>query len=231
MVIAGMQKLSLLDFPGHLCAIVFTQGCWFRCGYCHNPELIPAARVAEAKTEETLAYLAKHRGMLDGVCVTGGEPTIHPGLGEFLKRVKEMGLAVKLDTNGVRPEIVSEYFSQGLVDYVAMDLKHRWEKYSEVIKVTNPRMVEACRETFQLIQNSGIAHEFRTTIFPGVHHAADFVEMVGYLKPGEKYFLQPTRFQKTLDPDLPTEIGFDVHELLPGLQEKFPSVSIQVRGS
>lgn len=229
MLIAGFQSLSLLDFPGKTCAIVFTQGCAFRCPYCHNPELIPSRGATHIAEESVIRYLMEHRKMLDGVCITGGEPTLQPDLRRFIEHVKDIGMAVKLDTNGIHPELVREFLSAGLVDYVAMDLKHRWDAYADVIRVGGTRTIENCRETFGIIQDSGVDHEFRTTICPGVHSEADFMEMAGYLKPGEKYFVQNVQFKKTLDLNIPRESGIDVSGMVERLRASFPDRIIEAR--
>ncbi len=246
MVIAGFQPLSLLDYPGKSCSIVFTQGCPFRCPYCHNPELISicppcpsgrrAAGAVRPKTSVTeasvLTYLRQHIRMLDGVCITGGEPTIQVGLRAFIKCVKELGLLVKLDTNGVHPTVIRELIADHLVDYFAMDLKAPWEQYQHVVRVSysgSANAIANCRETFGIIQTSGVDHEFRTTICPGVHTAADFFEMAGYLKDGETYFIQEMQFKKTLVSDLPRDAGFHAADLAVQLRERFPCLTIESR--
>jgi pyruvate formate lyase activating enzyme len=229
MVIAGFQPLSLLDYPGKSCSIIFTQGCPFRCPYCHNPELLPVQPEKVIEEELILQYLTKHKKMLDGVCITGGEPTIQAGLRQFIERIKGLGLLVKLDTNGIHPAVVKEFIAGSLIDYFAMDLKHQWEKYLDVVQTRGEKIIKNCRETFEIIQTSGIDHEFRTTILPGVHTETDFFAMAGYLKAGEKYYIQETRFNKTLDQDLSHEIKFEVGDLVRRLQQAFPHLIIQTR--
>lgn len=228
MTIGGFQKLSLIDFPERTSSIVFTQGCPFRCSYCHNPDLIPFRKEGIDK-QEILWYLKKEHKLIDGVCITGGEPTIQEGLREFIQELKDMGFAVKLDTNGVSPDVVSRLIHEKLVDYVAMDLKHVWEKYSDVIRVRGEGIVDRCRKTFSLVQTSGIDHEFRTTIFPGVHTQKDFFIMAGYLKKGERYFIQDIGFKKNLDPSISRDIGFDGKMLVQDLRATFPHILIEHR--
>jgi pyruvate formate lyase activating enzyme len=230
MVIAGFQPFSLLDYPGKSCSIVFTQGCAFRCPYCHNPELIPMQPTTSTVHESTIfQYLADHKKMLDGVCITGGEPTLQTDLPAFIRRVKEVGLLVKLDTNGIHPKMVKELIDEGCIDYFAMDLKHTWEKYDRVIRVGGTQTVAHCRETFALIQNSGVDHEFRTTICPGIHTEQDFFDMVGYLKGGERYFIQETQFKIVLDPSIAHDPGFTARELAGRLKQHAPTVTIEAR--
>ncbi len=229
MVIAGFQKLSLLDYPKTPCAIIFTQGCSFRCVFCHNPELIPMIGGASIPEDEVFKKLLANKKMVDAVVVTGGEPTLQADLPRFLRRLKESGFKVKLDTNGAVPRMIEHIIGAGLVDYLAMDLKQRWGKYDEVICVNAPGLIDRVKETFSLIQNSGVPHEFRTTILPSSHTEKDFMKMVGYLKPGEKYFIQETRFDVTLEPDLPRQKSFDTQELVANLRAAYPEVTIESR--
>ncbi len=229
MNIAGFQPLSLTDYPGILSSIVFTQGCPFRCAYCHNPELISTTTPASVSEDVVFDHLQKNRKMLEGVCITGGEPTIQAGLREFIERVKSMGFLVKLDTNGVHPRVVRSFLEAGIIDYVAMDLKNVWSRYVDVVRTGTDAVVKNCRETFQLIRDSGVAHEFRTTICPGVHTEEDFMEMGSYLRAGESWYIQETRLGNTLDPDLPSSIPFSVPNLVTQLKEAYPSVEIATR--
>ncbi|MCR4278640.1 MAG: anaerobic ribonucleoside-triphosphate reductase activating protein [bacterium] len=232
MIIGGYQPMSLIDYPGKVCSIVFTQGCAFRCVYCHNPDLIPIKledQKSKMLSEEVFAHLEKHRNMIEAVCITGGEPTIQKGLRAFIEKIKGMGFDVKLDTNGIHPNLVRKLIDAGLIDYFAMDLKNVWERYLDVIQSGGSAIVEQCRETFEIIQSSGVAHEFRTTICPGVHTKSDFVEMAGYLKDGETYFIQETQFQKTLKEGLSTEFGFSVPDLVHYLRSIYPSLIIDQR--
>ncbi len=167
--------------------------------------------------------------MVDAVCITGGEPTIQPGLIEFVKRLKEGGFFVKLDTNGIRPRIVTDLIEEELVDYIAMDIKAPWEKYGDVVGVGTHELINACRESLSIIQSSSVEHEFRTTIFPSVHAEDDFTTMAGYLKPGEKYFIQKTHFNTTLDPHISQEMEYDSREVVSGLQARFSSLLIAAR--
>ncbi|TAK03780.1 anaerobic ribonucleoside-triphosphate reductase activating protein [Patescibacteria group bacterium] len=229
MRLGGFIPVSLLDYPGKVAAVVFTQGCPFRCVYCHNPELIPSDRPGAIDEEEVISRLAVDRALLDGVCVTGGEPTSQPDLPAFLARIKALGLAVKLDTNGMHPRMVASCLEAGLVDCLAMDLKHRWERYADVIGEQAAAAVSRCRETFALIQRSGIDHEFRTTTYPRLHTAEDLHEIASHLRPGERYFIQPIRYGKTFVPDL-ERVPMDYAETVASLQRAYPLLEIAVRG-
>lgn len=224
---AGIQPLSLIDYPGRACAILFTQGCVFRCAYCHNPDLIPTGQGTHVE-EDILERLRLHKVTADAVCITGGEPTLQPDLIPFLRTLKDEGYAVKLDTNGVHPRIIDAIVHEQLVDYFAMDLKHTWEKYHDVIRVRVPTLVENCRVSFDLIQHSGIAHEFRTTILPGTHVVDDFATMASYLHSGETYIIQSFRAGKTLEANIaPAE--FDAARVVETLRPRFPQLILSAR--
>lgn len=229
MRIGGYQPLSLIDYPGTICSIVFTQGCPFRCGYCHNPDLVDASSAPAVEEERVFDHLGAHKNMIEAVCITGGEPTIQPDLRAFIERVKGMGFLVKLDTNGVNPKLMRGLFDDGLLDYVAMDLKNAWARYRDVIRAGGDAIVDQCRETFGVIQESGVPHEFRTTVHPGVHTTNDFVEMAGYLKPGETYYIQETRFVKTLDPNVPKSGSVFPDHLIQLLRSRYPELIIEKR--
>lgn len=231
MIIGGLQKLSLVDFPGRVAAIVFTKGCLFRCPYCHNPDLVLPNRGAVLPTEEVKSFLEARKNFLDGVCVSGGEPTLHKDLPEFLKYLKDLEYAVKLDTNGVTPQMVQECIDKKLVDYFAMDLKQTWAKYQSIANLApeKERFIENCKQTFSIIQNSSVDHEWRTTVLPGIHKEEDFIEMASWLIPGEKYFIQDINYKVTLDPNLDSSKRIDVVALVKTLQAKYPQVHIELR--
>lgn len=195
MLIGGLQKTSLLDFPEKISAIVFTAGCNFRCGYCHNPELIK--QVALVK-DDIFAFLQTRIGKLDGVVITGGEPCLQKDLPEFIKQIKSMGFAVKLDTNGSFPEMLETVLPD--LDYVAMDIKAPLEKYSEIVNV--PVNTDNILKSIRMLQNSGIDHEFRTTVLESQLTFEDF-ESIGHLLNGsKKYILQKFVPSKILDEEL-----------------------------
>jgi len=162
MKIAGLQKVSLIDYPGKIAAAVFTQSCNLRCGYCHNPELIyPESFNAPYALADIFDFLRSHRGRLEGVVVTGGEPTLQEGLADFLNEVKEMGYSVKLDTNGTRPFVVKRLITEELVDYIAMDIKAPLSKYAQVCGGFVD--TEKIAESIALLENSRIDYHFRIT--------------------------------------------------------------------
>ena len=195
MLIGGFQKLTLIDYPGKVATTVFTVGCNFRCPFCHNPELIdfPKDELPTYRKNEKLFFdfLEKRKGKLDGVCVTGGEPTVQPDLLEFLGKIKKMGFLVKLDTNGSRPEIVKEVIRRKLADFFAMDIKNRAECYQET---SGSEVPDAnIRESIRLIRGSGVSYEFRTTVVPGIHEENDFDGIVDLIDGADAYYLQEFR--------------------------------------
>lgn len=202
MRIAGFQPCSLSDFPGKIAAIVFTQGCPFACGYCHNPGLIPAK--AGAYTEEDILERLKQRRMfIDGVVVTGGEPTVQPDLPDFLRKIREIGIEIKLDTNGVHPKMIEALIKEKLVDFFAMDIKHRFDKYEDVVGEVGSAVKELCQKTMDHIISSGVAYEFRTTTDAGIHTLEDIATISAQLPRGARYALQALRREKTYKSNLP----------------------------
>lgn len=189
MIINGIQKLTLLDFPERVACTLFTAGCNLRCPFCHNASLV--TEIGDAlSTDEILATLKKRRGLLDGVCVTGGEPTLQPDLADFIRAVRDMGYAVKLDTNGTHPDRLAALLAAGLVDYVAMDIKNSREKYPLTVGVQHfdPAVID---ESITLLRESGVAHEFRTTVVRELHTVEDIVAIARWVQgDGERLFLQ-----------------------------------------
>ncbi len=199
MTIGGLQKLSLSDFPGRIAAIVFTRGCNFRCPYCHNPELVDPARYARpVSSEEVLAFLGRRRHLLQGVVVSGGEPTIHDDLDQFLEAVRSLGFAVKLDTNGSRPDELARILAGGLVDYVALDVKAPEGSYGRVAGV--PVDPTAIVESLRIVRESRIDHEARTTYAPQFLSHGELQGMAGMLRGCRRFALQAFRPSKALDP-------------------------------
>ena len=191
MEIHGLQKLTLLDYPGHTACTVFTGRCNFRCPFCQNASLVLRPEtLAVIPEEDVFAFLEKRRGLLDGVAVTGGEPTLQPDLPGFLRRVKAMGFSTKLDTNGARPEVLRALLEEGLADYVAMDVKSSPAGYARCAGVSSETLLEAVKESAALLESSGVDHEFRTTAVKGLHSPEDFEAIGAWLAGTEKYFIQ-----------------------------------------
>lgn len=230
MRLAGYQPLTLIDFPGHIASIVFTQGCVFRCVYCHNPELIPLNGADELSVPSILAKIKTDIAMLDGVVITGGEPTVHPDLPEFLAEIKSLGLKVKLDTNGVHPRLIERCLERGLIDFIAMDIKQRWDKYPDIIGAIPAVTIANCQQTCAMLQASGVDHEFRTTLGASTHTLDDVLTMASYFKPGTTYSLQPIRYEKVYSADLKNPGALDVETLKAALLETYPELRVQVKG-
>ncbi|MCR5614797.1 MAG: anaerobic ribonucleoside-triphosphate reductase activating protein [Saccharofermentans sp.] len=190
MRLGGLQKLTLLDYPGLVACTVFTVGCNMRCPFCQNASLVN--RIEEENLlseEEFFSFLKKRQGILDGVCITGGEPTLQPDLKEFIAKIKSMGYKVKLDTNGSFPDKVKEILDSGNVDFVAMDLKNTLDRYAETVGVPGfdtSKIVESIR----IIKESGVEYEFRTTVVSPLHRPEDFGELAKLVEGSPRYFLQ-----------------------------------------
>ncbi len=193
MILKGLQKLTLLDFPGRIAATVFTGGCNFRCPFCHNASLVIPERLGEDLPEEELfAFLEKRRGVLEGVCITGGEPTLHKDLPKLLERIKKLGFLTKLDTNGTNPVMLEELIDHSLVDYVAMDIKSSREGYPSAIGIDryNTKTIE---ESIEILKKCKVDFEFRTTMVKELHSDAHIEEIGKWLNGEEKFFLQSFR--------------------------------------
>lgn len=189
MKICGLQKTTLLDFPGHVAATVFTGGCNFRCPFCHNSDLLGNDAPAAYSEEEVLAFLAKRHGILEGIAITGGEPTLQPDLRDFILKARELGYRIKLDTNGYRPDILRELCEDGLVDYVAMDIKTSKERYSAVAGIPSVD-IKKIEESVSFLKGGTVPYEFRTTVVRELHNADDFREIGLWLEGSSQYFLQ-----------------------------------------
>lgn len=186
MRIGGLQKLTLLDFPGHVACTVFLQGCNFRCPFCHNTSLVMGTE--EISEDEVLRFLKTRQGLLDGVAVTGGEPLLSAGLPDFLRKIKALGFMIKLDTNGSLPEKLRALIDENLVDYVAMDIKNSPEKYSQTAGADG--MLDAVKESVSILMNGTVPYEFRTTVVDELHEPSDFHAIGEWLKGAKQYFLQ-----------------------------------------
>ena len=204
MLIGGLQKTSLLDFPDKISAIVFTAGCNFRCGYCHNPELINQVTTVK----DIFEFLNSRKGKLDGVVITGGEPCLQKDLPEFIKKFKSLGFAVKLDTNGSFPEMLEKVLPD--VDYVAMDIKAPLNKYSKIVNINVN--IDNIQKSINLLKNSGIDYEFRTTVIKSQLSYKDFEEIGILIQNAPRYYLQKFVPSKILDPSLKSETTYSAEE-------------------
>ena len=190
MVFHGFQKMTMLDFPGYVACTVFTPGCNFRCPFCHNSLLVTKLNENEMYSEdEILAYLKKRKGVIDGICISGGEPLMHDDIFDFVKKVKETGVLVKIDTNGSFPDKLKKLIDSGNIDYVAMDIKNCPEKYSKTTGIQDFD-ITPIRKSVELLLEGRIAYEFRTTVVKELHTPQDMVEIGELIKGADKYFLQ-----------------------------------------
>jgi pyruvate formate lyase activating enzyme len=198
MKIGGLQKVSLIDYPGLICATIFLQGCNFKCSYCHNPELVdPRLFQPCIKENEVLDFLNTRKGKLDALTITGGEPTIHDDLALFIKQIKKMKFAVKLDTNGSQPQVIKTLLDEKLLDFIAMDIKAPLEKYKSVVKV--PVNSDLIKESIKLILKAKIPHEFRTTVVEFQLEEKDIQQIAKLISGAKSYVLQKFMPVKVLE--------------------------------
>ncbi len=201
MKIGGLQKTTLVDYPGHVAATIFTQGCNFRCAYCHNPELVVPSQFGPLiDQKEVLDFLRQRQGQLDAVCITGGEPTLHADLEDFIGKIKALGYLVKLDSNGSSPRKLDEIFKQGLVDYVAMDIKGPYAHYQAISRARGATsIVDLISDSIKLIMSSGVDYEFRTTVAKPLLAPLDFRQIGLMIEGAKRYFLQNYVSAKQVD--------------------------------
>ena len=188
MRLGGLQKMTLLDFPGRVACTVFTAGCNFRCPFCHNSSLVVLPELPELSQDDFFAFLRKRQGLLDGVAITGGEPLLHPDMPEFLEKIRDLGYAVKLDTNGAFPDRLRTVLDAGLADYVAMDVKNRKEKYEQTAGVSG--ILSRVEESAALLMGGSTPFEFRTTLVDELHEPEDFAAIGRWIAGTERYFIQ-----------------------------------------
>ena len=230
MLISGLQKLTLLDYPGRVACTVFTAGCNFRCPFCHNAPLVLPERISEDVTEdEVLRFLKKRVGVLDGVAVTGGEPLLHKNIDGFLAKVRELGYKIKLDTNGAFPEHLMSLVRDGLVDRVAMDIKNSPEQYAETVGVPGLDL-SGVEKSKNFLLEGHIDYEFRTTVVKGLHTAESLTGAAKWIAGAKEYYLQQVKDSGDVI-DIRGLAAFDekeMHELAEHVSVYVPSV--QVRG-
>ncbi len=189
MKICGMEKFSMVDFDGYIACTVFTPGCNFRCPFCHNAALV-TGEAAEIPESEVFDYLNKRKGLVDAVCITGGEPTLQPDLKDFIVRVRALGYKVKLDSNGTNPAVLEELIGEGLLDYVAMDIKSDFETYGDVIGVQNAALLDRVKKSVEILKSSSIDFEFRTTAIKEFHSEKNFAAIAEIVRGAKKFFIQ-----------------------------------------
>jgi pyruvate formate lyase activating enzyme len=201
MIIAGLQKTTLIDYPGRVAATVFLSGCNFRCPFCYSSELVLPEKIKEhpvLSEEYFFDFLKDKVDLLEGIVVCGGEPTLNSDLPEFLKKIKEMGFLIKLDTNGSNPKMLESLIEQKLVDYVAMDIKAPKEKYLDTVR--GKIDVDDIERSINILKEKTVDYEFRTTVVPNIHSKEDILKIAEWIKPAKRYFLQNFRAERTIDP-------------------------------
>lgn len=226
MKISGLQKLTLLDFPGRTACIVFTQGCNFNCPYCHNSELIDMHEYGTMDTNEIMEFLKSRQKLLDGVVITGGEPTIQSDLKDFIKNIRTLGYKIKLDTNGSTPKVLEDLLKEKLLDYVAMDIKTTFTQYSSITKIKDSE--KNVQKSIEILKKSNIPHEFRMTIIKNRHSIKDIIAVCEFVGPKEELYLQNFEMHdgvrdKTLESYTKSELTI-IQDLL---QVIFPNVMVR----
>lgn len=224
MTIGGLQKLTLIDFPGKIACTVFLIGCNFRCPWCYSAELVLPEKIKKQpkiSEKDFFGFLEERKGLIEGVCICGGEPTINKDLPQFCKKIKKLGYLVKLDTNGSNPKMLKDLIDKKLIDYVAMDVKAPFKiknlklKIKKYEKVTEVKInLNDIKKSIEIIRNSGIDYEFRTTVVPTVHTKEDILQIARETSPAKKYFLQNFRPKKTIDPKFEKIKPYSQEELI-----------------
>lgn len=231
--LAGLIKQSLVDYPGEIAAVLFTRGCNLFCPFCHNHHLVIKTSHPQPESiplDIVLEFLRERQGFLDGVVITGGEPTIHPGLPRLLTMIKAMGYLIKLDTNGTNPVMLDELLQQGLVDYVAMDIKAPLDhkNYSRAVGKLGAEEFLNIKSSINLLRNSGIKVEFRTTVVPALHTPEDIEEIARYLKGCELYSLQQFNPTSTLDTNFGSVVPYN-HQQMQELADRCAKYVKEIR--
>lgn len=228
--IGGMQKMTLLDYPGKVAATIFTGGCNFKCPFCHNKDLVFLPSDYEFfNPENVLAYLEKRKGILDGVCISGGEPLVQVGLIEFIRKIKEMGYLVKLDSNGYMPEKLKEILDTGYIDYVAMDIKNSPSKYAKTIGLNEDVFkIERIQQSIDLLMNGSIEYEFRTTVMKELHTSEDLEQISTWIRGCQHYYLQQYLDSgNVINPIYSAYDAKTMHELQQVVSKNIPHVELR----
>lgn len=229
MKIQGLQKMTLLDYPGRVACTVFLGGCDFRCPFCHNFELVEGPLPAALDDAELMAFLGKRQGLLDGVAITGGEPCLRPDLAELVSKIRDAGFPVKLDTNGNHPGVLRRLIEEGLVDYVAMDVKNAPGKYARTVGLRELDLAPI-NESIRMLLDARVPYEFRTTVVRELHDAADFHEIGAWIAGAERYYLQPFASRDTVpDQTLSAPDPADMH-VFRGIVADYVEIA-EIRGS
>ncbi len=228
MIIDGFSKLTLLDYPENVACIIWTRGCNFRCPFCQNSELIRMTKnEGNIKEEDVLSYLEKRKGILDGIVISGGEPTMQKGLYEFIKKVKTIGLKVKLDTNGFNPKVLKKLIDDSLLDYVAVDIKNDLDHYDKICGL-NKITLDNLLETIKILENSHILYEFRTTVMKNYHNEQRIENILSLIGKNANYYLQNFKDSEyVLDKTLESFSNDELMHIYNDLKLKYPNIGIR----
>lgn len=228
MIIDGFSKLTLLDYPENVACIIWTRGCNFRCSFCQNSELIKMTKdEGNIKEEDVLSYLEKRKGILDGIVISGGEPTMQKGLYEFIKKVKTIGLNVKLDTNGFNPKVLKKLIDDNLLDYVAVDIKNDLDHYDKICGL-NKITLDNLLETIKILENSHILYEFRTTVMKNYHNEQRIENILSLIGKNANYYLQNFKDSEyVLDKTLESFSNDELMHIYNDLKLKYPNIGIR----
>lgn len=231
MKIGGLQRFTLVDYPGHLACTVFTVGCPFKCPWCHNPNLVDPDKLTTDLISESEIFEFLDQSELEGVVITGGEPTIHEDLPSFIRKIKERGFLVKLDTNGTNPDMLRQLV--GRIDYVAMDIKAPRDKYMKVVGLENRKdywkemIMERIEESIEILKRGDVDYEFRTTVIPSLLSKKDIVRIAKWISPASRYFLQEFRSTKMVDEDFDGGAKADLKGMLKKVEPLFEECQIR----
>ncbi|MDL2287673.1 anaerobic ribonucleoside-triphosphate reductase activating protein [Eubacteriales bacterium OttesenSCG-928-G02] len=228
MIFGGIQKMTLLDFPEKIACTVFTVGCNFKCPFCHNASFIQSgARINYIESDEVLSFLNTRKGLLDGVCISGGEPLIHQDLEDFIRQVRQMGFLVKLDTNGSFPEKLKKLVSENLIDYVAMDIKNTIKKYPVTADISNCN-IEDIKQSVDFLLSGAVPYEFRTTIVRELHKAEDVLNIAEWISGAKRYYLQGfVDSENVLQGGLSSYSPEEMQEILQKVKKILPAAEIR----
>lgn len=228
MIIDGFSKLTLLDYPENVACIIWTRGCNFKCPFCQNSELIRMTKnEGNIKEEDVLSYLEKRKGILDGIVISGGEPTMQKGLYEFIKKVKTIGLKVKLDTNGFNPKVLKKLIDDSLLDYVAVDIKNDLDHYDKICGL-NKITLDNLLETIKILENSHILYEFRTTVMKNYHNEQRIENILSLIGKNANYYLQNFKDSEyVLDKTLESFSNDELMHIYNDLKLKYPNIGIR----
>lgn len=228
MIIDGFSKLTLLDYPENVACIIWTRGCNFKCPFCQNSELIRMTKnEGNIKEEDVLSYLEKRKGILDGIVISGGEPTMQKGLYEFIKKVKTIGLKVKLDTNGFNSKVLKKLIDDSLLDYVAVDIKNDLDHYDKICGL-NKITLDNLLETIKILENSHILYEFRTTVMKNYHNEQRIENILSLIGKNANYYLQNFKDSEyVLDKTLESFSNDELMHIYNDLKLKYPNIGIR----